>query len=129
MAIEGKAQLTIYYWIFKILKPYHILELNEYSDHAPLSFHIRLKSQYESENTFERNEEITRKIVWDTDKVADFKSLLINNNDHIQRLTSDVASESFDDVVNNITQFLHDKAFEIFGKTYSKRNRPQKLNK
>ena len=72
-----------------------------------------------------------RKIVWNNEKVADFKTLLINNNDHIQRLTSDVASEPVDDVVNNFTQFLHDKTFEVFGQTYSNRNRPQgqKLNK
>ena len=71
------------------------------------------------------------KIVWNNEKVANFKTLLINNNDRIQRLASDVASKPVDEVVNNFTQFLHDKAFEVFGKTYSNRNRPQgqKLNK
>ena len=129
-----RGQSTVHYLLFNFqdfetLSYFDFLELNEYSDHAPLSFHIRLKSQYESENTFERNEEITHKIVWDNERVADFKSLLINNNDLIQRLTSDVASETVDDVVNNFTQFLHDKVSKICGKTYSKRNRPQRLNK
>ena len=33
---------------FETLSYFDVLELNEYSDHAPLSFHIRLKSQCES---------------------------------------------------------------------------------
>ena len=40
----------------------------------------------------------------------------------IHRLTMDINNEPVDDVVKNFTQFLHDKAFDIFGKTYINRN-------
>lgn len=72
--------------------------------------------QQQMENT---DGDISRKIVWDNDKVSDFKSLLTNNNEHIQRLISDISSEPIDQVVRNFTQLLHDKAFDVFGKTYS----------
>ena len=79
-------------------------------------FHIRLKSQNKSETLHEIEPGITRQIVWDNEEVNNFKSLLINNSNHIQRLTSDIASESVDDVAGQFTVFLHDKAFEMFGK-------------
>ena len=55
----------------------------------------------------------------------DFKNALINKSAHIDRLTSDIASEPVENVVRNFTQFLHDEAFEMFGKTTSNRKRPQ----
>ena len=113
---------------FESLSFFDILEFNEFSDHAPLSFHIRLDSKQESVNCRGKvkEPEITRKTVWDTEKVNDFKLLLRNNNDFILRLTADAASEPVDDTVKNLSQFLHDKAFEVFGKTFSNSNKSQK---
>ena len=110
---------------FETLSDFKVLEFNEYSDHAPLSFSICLIPKYEPETPFEIDPVITRKIVWDNSKVDDFKNSLINKSAHIDRLTSDIASEPVEDEVRNFTQFLHDEAFEMFGKTTSNRKRPQ----
>lgn len=109
---------------------FDILEFNEFSDHAPLSFHIRLASYQESANCREKSNEpeITRKIVWDTEKISDFTLLLKNHNDHILRLTAEATSEPVDDTVKHLSQFLHDKAFEVFGKTFNNSNTSKKHN-
>ena len=105
---------------FETLSHFDILEFNEHSDHAPVSFNMQLLCERTLENEeHECNNEIGRKIVWDNEKVGDFQSLLVNNNAHIQQFTSDVSTEPIDDVVKTFSQFLHDQAFDVFGKTYS----------
>lgn len=42
----------------------------------------------------------------------------MNSNEYIQRLNTDLSNQPIDDVVKHFTQFLHDKAFDVFGKTY-----------
>ena len=115
---------------FELLSHFEVKEFNEYSDHAPLLFHIRLKSRFDQE-TRHTDTGIIRKIVWDNTKVQDFKSSLMNKYNCIQQMTSDIDNEPLQDVINNFTQFLHDEAFEIFGKTYNagKRSQGTKLNK
>ena len=109
------------------------MQLNEFSDHAPLTFNfhlneINIRAQHFHSKT---DSEISRKIVWDKAKVDDFKNSLSNENAYIEGLTTDVSNERIDDVVKNFTNFLHDKAFDIFGKTYSnaKINLNKKVNK
>ena len=109
---------------FDTLSHFEILQFNEFSDHAPLSFNFYLKprnKEHEHLNT-QTDPEISRKMVWDNAKIDDFKMLLNNSMDGIHRLTTDINNEPVDDVVKNFTQFLHDKAFDIFGKTYTNRN-------
>lgn len=94
------------------------MDFNEYSDHAPISFQIKLKL-LQSKTTDSANTEtfINRKIVFDSSKTDLFHRNLENNNGVIQRLTIDVSSEPLDHVVQDFTRFLHDKAFDVFGKT------------
>ena len=103
-----------YYEVNKILL---LLLLNEHSDHAPISFNIRLKDHNlaETRENDDSEAEISRKIVWDADKIDDFQTLLCENEEYIQSLTSDVAGTSVDDTVQSFTRFLHEKAFQIFG--------------
>ena len=118
---------------FELLSHFDILEFNEHSDHAPISFNIRLLCEHTLENDEQEcsEHEIGRKIVWDSEKVTDFQSSLLNNNAHIQQFTSDVSTEPIDDVVNTFSHFLHDQAFDTFGKTYSqkKSNHHDRTNK
>ena len=87
--------------------------------HQFFSFYLdcndALENRYEDCN----DNEIGRKIVWDNAKVVNFKSVLMNNNAYIRQLTSDVSTEPIDDVVKTFSQFLHDQAFDVFGKTYN----------
>ena len=64
--------------------------------------------------------ELSRKLVWDSDKIEDFHSELSSSNVHIQQMTSNADIEPIDDVVRSFTHFLHDKAFDVFGKTQSR---------
>ena len=117
---------------FEFLSHFEILELNEFSDHAPMTFNFHInelnaQSQFLNMNS---NIEISRQIVWDNAKVDDFKSSLSNETDYIGRLTTNVSIEPIDDIVKNFTNFLHDKAFDIFGKTYCiNSNKPKHKNK
>ena len=89
---------------------------------------MNIQSQHFNTKT---DTEISRKIVWDNAKVNDFKNSLSNEHAYIEGLTTDVSNEPIDDVVKNFSNFLHDKAFDIFGKTYNtnKTNSRQKVNK
>ena len=109
------------YCDFESLSHFDILDLNEFSDHAPLKFNFNLNEPNIQPQNFnsKTNVFISRKIIWDNAKVDDFKNSLANENDYIEKLTTDVSNESIDDVVKNFSHFLHDKAFDIFGKTYS----------
>ena len=42
----------------------------------------------------------------------------------MQRLISDVNSESIDHVVQDLTRYLHDNAFEVFGQTIRSKSQP-----
>ena len=42
----------------------------------------------------------------------------------MQRLISDVNSESIDHVVQDFTRYLHDNAFEVFGQTIRSKSQP-----
>ena len=116
---------------FENLSYFEIQELNEFSDHAPLAYNIRLKSRYEPETRRDIDAGITRKIVWDNEKAHDFKSPLTNKSDRIVQMTSEIGKEPLQTIVRNFTQFLHDEAFEIFGKTYISGKKPhdKKTNK
>ena len=116
---------------FENLSYFEIQELNEFSDHAPLAYNIRLKSRYEPETRRDIDAGITRKIVWDNEKAHDFKSSLTNKSDRIVQMTSEIGKEPLQTIVRNFTQFLHDEAFEIFGKTYISGKKPhdKKTNK
>lgn len=97
---------------FDTLSHFKISEFNEFSDHAPLSFDIYLNNQdpqHENLNS-QTDTEVSRKIVWDDEKVDHFKQSLSSANDCIQRMTTDISNEPVDDVVKNFTQFLHDKS-------------------
>lgn len=114
---------------FDTLSHFDILDFNEHSDHAPVSFHIYLESHIH-ENPLE--ESISRKLVWDSTKVTEFNRQLMNNYEHIQHMTYDLTNQPIDHVVKEFTQFIHDNAFDVFGTTYrskSCRSRPGKVNR
>ena len=93
-----------------------------------LNFHINepnAQSQFLNVNS---NIEISRQIVWDNAKVDDFNSSLSKETDYIGRLTTNVSIEPINDNAKNFTNFLHDKAFDIFGKTYCDSNKPKHKN-
>lgn len=109
-----QGQSTVDYLLFNFcdfdtLSHFEILQFNEFSDHAPLSFNFYLKprnKEHERLNT-QTDPEISRKMVWDNAKIDDFKMLLNNSMDGIHRLTTDINNEPVDDVVKNFTQFRY----------------------
>ena len=118
---------------FDSLSHFDISDFIEHSDHAPVSFDIYLKSYMQETPSEELAEDtISRKIVWDNNKVTEFNQQLMNNHEHIQQMTSDLSNQPIDYVVKEFTQFIHDKAFDVFGTTYhskSCRSRPGKVNR
>lgn len=118
---------------FDSLSHFDISDFTEHSDHAPVSFDIYLKSYMQETPSEELAEDtISRKIVWDNNKVTEFNQQLMNNHEHIQQMTSDLSNQPIDHVVKEFTQFIHDKAFDVFGTTYrskSCRSRPGKVNR
>lgn len=110
---------------FEIISYFDILEFNEFSDHAPITFQFNLKHQ--ETQTFDTTQNeifINRKIVWDDSKTDLFHTQLMNNNEAFSRLISDVRTEPIDHVVQDFTRLLHDNAFDVFGKTCSSKSRP-----
>ena len=105
---------------FCTLSNFDVLDFNEHSDHAPILFSFYSKLQKTLTNEAENN--ISRKIVWDKNKITEFKNRLSNNSDIIHQMTNDVNSEPIDIVVQNVTRILHDNAFEVFGKTFDSSN-------
>ena len=104
---------------FCAISAFDILDFNKYSDHAPISFQINLKPlQTQTADSSNTETFINRKIVFDSSKTDLFHRSLENNNGFIQRLISDASAEPLDHVVQDFTRFLHDKAFDVFGKTY-----------
>ena len=115
---------------FTTLTYFEVQDFNEYSDHAPILFKLHTK---QCDNTHMQQEthapNITRKIVWDENKVAYFKERLANEHDVIQRLTNEVPTENIDRVIHDFTRFMHDNAFEVFGKTYTDKSYTAQRNK
>ena len=111
---------------FETLSHFDILELNEYSDHAPISFNIQLlreQTQTNDEQDFGELE-ISRKIVWDNEKVIEFQTSLMNKNGHIQQFMSDVSTEPIDDVVNTFRTFYTTKHSIRLVKHIVRKNQP-----
>ena len=96
---------------FDCISYFDVLNFNEYSDHAPITVHLNLKPKKTKSETPSEDSFISRKIVWDDSKINLFHSQLLNNNETMQRLISDVNSESIDHVVQDFTRYLHDNAF------------------
>ena len=109
---------------------FEVQDFNEYSDHAPILFKLHTK---QCDNTHMQQEthapNITRKIVWDENKVAYFKDRLANEHDVIQRLNSEAPTENIDRVIHDFTKFMHDNAFDAFGKTYTDKSYTAQRNK
>ena len=96
---------------FTTLTYFEVQDFNEYSDHAPILFKLHTKqcdNMHMQQETYAPN--ITRKIVWDENKVAYFKDRLANEHDVIQRLTDEAPAENIDRVINDFTRFMHDNA-------------------
>ena len=102
---------------FNTLSYFDILEFNEHSDHAPVSFHLLLKPKNAEHNQEIKTESITRKIVWDKSKVEHFKLQLQNKQDSFNQLITE-HTDSIDNTVHSFTRLLHDIAFDTFGKTF-----------
>ena len=123
---SNQGQSTVDYLLlnfldFETLSNFEILDFNEYSDHAPITYSLYLKRRTTTDTEYRDCDDnaISRKLVWDSAKVDDFHSTLSSSNEHIQQMTSDADSEPIDDAVRSFSQFLHDKAFDLFGKTQS----------
>ena len=102
---------------FNTLSYFDILEFNEHSDHAPVSFHLLLKPKNAEHNQEIKTESITRKIVWDKSKVEHFKLQLQNKQDSFNQLITE-HTDSINNTVHSFTRLLHDIAFDTFGKTF-----------
>ena len=102
---------------FNTLSYFDILEFNEHSDHAPVTFHLLLKPKNAEHNQEIKTESITRKIVWDKSKVEHFKLQLQNKQDSFNQLITE-HTDSIDNTVHSFTRLLHDIAFDTFGKTF-----------
>ena len=103
---------------FNTIAYFNILDLNEHSDHLPISFHLFLKQYTIDETGIENDTFISRKIVWDQSKVDSFKAKLQNKIVSFHQIISET-DELIDDTVQSFTRLLHDTAFETFGKTFS----------
>ena len=101
---------------FDILSFFDVLNFNEFSDHSPVLFRISTEHQRNSTNDIETNN-ITRKIVWDKTKINEFRSKLMNSHDTFLEQNTDAQNEPVDHVVQSLTRYLHDTAFDVFGKT------------
>ena len=117
---------------FTTISCFEIQAFNEYSDHAPILFKMHTKPCTNPHQQHEQqSKNITRKIVWDKSKIQQFKVKLANEHDVIQTLTNEAPTEDIDHVVQRFTRFMHDNAFDVFGKTYTdnvytgQRNKPQ----
>ena len=114
-------QITVDYLLtdlsnFDILSFFDVLDFNEFSDHSPILFCISTKHQRNSTNDIETNN-ITRKIIWDNTKTNEFRSKLMNSHDTFLEQNTDSQNEPVDHVVQNLTRYLHDMTFDVFGKT------------
>ena len=79
---------------FDCISYFDVLSFNEYSNHAPITLHFNIKSQNTKPEKPNDDSFITRKIVWDDSKINLFHSQLLSNSESMQRLISDVHSES-----------------------------------
>ena len=112
---------------FQTISSFDVLDFNEFSDHAPINFKINVKlPQTQPHNTTNNETFINRKIIWDDSKTDLFHAQLVNSHEVIQRLISDTNTEPIDHVVQNFTRFLHDSAFDVFGKTTSSKSHSTK---
>ena len=107
------------YCDFDTFSHFEVLDNNEFSDHAPILFKLKTKHYNNKINSTSKDEHLNRKIVWDKNKIGDFKNKLRNNQETMQRLTDDAHIEDVGHVVQDFTRFLHDTAFEVFGKTFT----------
>ena len=105
---------------FTTLTYFEVQVFNEYSHHAPILFKLHAKSFNNTNLQQEtQNQTIKRKIIWDKNKIADFENELVNNYEAFQRLTNDAPTEDINHVIQDFTRFMHDNAFDVFGKTYT----------
>ena len=115
---------------FQTISSFDVLDFNEFSDHAPINFKINVNMvklpQTQPHNTTNNETFINRKIIWDDSKTDLFHAQLVNSDEVIQRLIRDTNTEPIDHVVQNFTRFLHDSAFNVFGKTTSSKSHSTK---
>ena len=104
---------------FDCISYFDVFNFNEYPDHAPITVHLNLKPKNTKSETPSEDSFISRKLVWGDSKINLFHSQLLNNNETMQRLISDVNSESIDQVVQDFPRY-----FKVFGQIIRSESQP-----
>ncbi|XP_060567678.1 uncharacterized protein LOC132726376 [Ruditapes philippinarum] len=110
-------------------KHVRFVDFNEFSDHSPLSFTLVKKKECTSRIAESGIHPSEDKISWDEEKIPLFRSQLLDRNDDILKLTQEVIDQPIDHVVQNISQFISDNAFDVFGTKRILNHKHGKLSK
>lgn len=83
---------------------------------------MRFKIKSQSHSNSESNAPGEKYILWDQTKIDEYLGLLSNNKATIDELTLDVQNnnKNIDDIISSFSDYMQDKAFNIFGKTRHK---------
>ena len=92
---------------------FEILEWSSFSDHAAINFSF--KTCYYNQHKHNSNDiEIKHKLVWDENKIQDFKNKLENNIDFLNTQNINDTNLSIDTLTCNLTHYLHENAMNLF---------------
>ena len=112
---------------FNIITQFEIQPLNEFSDHCAIFFTIERKNTMtESRDSTTTNEQY---IAWDESRAEAFRQLLLDNNDTLLQLTTNLNDNSINQSIEAFTTYIQKHALSIFGrekKSFSTRNAKNK---
>ena len=99
--------------LFDIVTSFFVNEISVLSDHAPIQFTIRANV---TNTIFEQQHEV-KKLIWDANKVTEFKDTLSNNLDALEKCINVIVCQKLnvDDGVKNFEHTLYNSAFQVFG--------------
>ena len=88
--------------LFNLISNFCVHEISVFSDHAPLQFTISSKFN----TIIPKNKSEVKKLLWDTDKVTDFKNVLGNNLHTLQTCIDDIVSQNLN-IDDGVSNFAH----------------------
>ena len=118
------------YEYYNVVTDFKVLEVNEFSDHAPIYAGFSVKNN-PIECIPEKTENGVKYILWNKDKETEYKIKIIEclpdfENAVLKLETGDINATTVSSCVEKISDIIYTTAFEVFGKTKQNTSSNQK---
>ena len=118
MSVRGSSvtdYLILNKFSIKLLHDFKILDFSNFSDHAPVYFAFLINDRVHKSTKNNNNNKFQHKIVFDKEKIIEYKNKL---KEHLNNIESSISPDTSVNMHSEIlTTFIYEHALEVFGKS------------